>query len=67
MTVEINRHPVEVPAGVTDLGALLADQRLDNPGTAVAIADAVVARSQWSSTPLTPDMKITVITAVCGG
>lgn len=67
MTVEINKHIVEVPAGVADLAKLLEMQRLDGAGTAVAVADAVVPRAKWAETPLVPDMKITVISAVCGG
>lgn len=67
MTVEINRHTVEVPEHVADLAALLKAERLDGAGTAVAVDDAVVPRAKWSLTPLVPDMKITVISAVCGG
>ena len=67
MTVEINRHLVEVPEPVADLAALLKTERLDGAGTAVAVDDAVVPRAKGAPTPLVPDMKITVISAVCGG
>lgn len=67
MTVEINRHTVEVPAGAVNLAQLLTANGLDGAGTAVAVGDAVVPRSAWGDTPLSENMKITVISAVCGG
>ena len=67
MNVEINGQKVEVAEGCNDLGALLAAENMDRPGCAVAVGNAVVPRSRWGATVLEPDMKITVINAVCGG
>ncbi|MCM1028944.1 MAG: sulfur carrier protein ThiS [Pseudoflavonifractor sp.] len=68
MTVEINRKPKEVgdlhPA---TLAALLEREGMGRPGQAVAVDNRVVGRPDWASTPLADGMKITVITAVCGG
>lgn len=67
MKVEINRQITEVGPETATLGELLASEKLDGPGRAVAVDGSLVRRSEWSATPLTEGMKITVIRAVCGG
>lgn len=49
------------------LAELLQQQGIRTEGTAVAINNRVIPRSQWGSTPVEDQMKITVISAVCGG
>ncbi len=58
---------VEVPAGITDLEALLQQEGFGAKGQAVAVNNRVVPKAQWGETQLKDDMKITVIRAVCGG
>lgn len=68
MTVEINKKSVEIaPDGPDTLAALLAEKGMGKPGQAVAVDNRVVSRTAWATTPLADGMKITVITAVCGG
>lgn len=68
MTVEINKKPMEVDSlESSTLAALLDHCGLGKPGQAVAVDNRVIVRSAWGSTPLHDGMKITVITAVCGG
>lgn len=67
MNVEINKHTVAVESGIENLAQLLESKNLVSPGTAVAVDNAVVPRAKWGDTPLADGMKITVITAVCGG
>ncbi len=68
MTVEINKKPVVADSiEPATLAALLAHCGLGKPGHAVAVDNRVVARALWPDTPLRDGMKITVITAVCGG
>lgn len=69
MTVELNKKSITVAEadGPATLAALLEQHGLGRAGQAVAVDNRVVARSAWASTPLRDGMKITVITAVCGG
>ncbi len=67
MKVEINRHITEVAQATVTLGELLAAENLDGPGRAVAVDGSLVRRSEWNTTLLREGMKITVISAVCGG
>ncbi len=66
MTIYINRHAVEVAEGA-NLQEVLAQQGISATGTAVAIGDRVVPRTEWATTILAEEIKITVIRAVCGG
>lgn len=66
MEVYINHKAVDA-TGVDNLEALLEREGLARPGTAVAVANKVVRRDSWASTPLEEGMKLTVIRAVCGG
>ena len=67
MKVEINRHITEVAPSTVTLGELLSAECLDGPGRAVAVDGNLVRRSEGNTTPLREGMKITVISAVCGG
>ncbi|MDE6716356.1 MAG: sulfur carrier protein ThiS [Muribaculaceae bacterium] len=67
MVVEINNHAVEVANGCDSLLQLLEQEGFSGQGKAVAVNNRVVKRSDWATTPLTDGMKITVISAVCGG
>ncbi len=67
MKVEINHRLVEVPAGITNLEALLLTEGFDGKGQAVAVNNRVVPKALWQETMLEEDMRITVIRAACGG
>lgn len=67
MKVEINKKEIEVKEGVSTLAQLLAAEKLNGPGQAVAVDNNVVRRSEWDSFALRDGMKIIVIKAVCGG
>ena len=45
----------------------LRAQDLQRPGIAVALDGEIVSRSAWSSTYITPDSSIEVVTAAAGG
>ena len=66
MNVYVNRTPVELP-GDTTVSELLERQRIAADGTAVAVNNRVVPRSEWAATPLHEEDRITIIRAVCGG
>lgn len=67
MVVEINNHAVEVANDCDTLLKLLEQEGFSGQGKAVAVNNRVVKRSDWEATPLADGMKITVISAVCGG
>ena len=64
--LSVNRQAVEADAGETLAGLL---QRMSVPaeGVAVAVNNRVVPRSEWATTPLHEEDRITIIRAVCGG
>lgn len=66
MRILINNKETETNEAVT-LGRLLEQQGLNMPGIAVAIEGKVVRKSEWETTPLSDGMRVTVISAVCGG
>ena len=66
MEVFINRRSVETEESTT-LAELLAREGLPREGTAVAVNNKVVPRSEWPTASLQEGAKITVIRAVCGG
>lgn len=66
MEVFINRKPV-VADGCASMAELLAREGVAAEGTAVAVNNRVVPRGEWSAVALEEGMKITVVTAVCGG
>lgn len=49
------------------LGELAASLSLPDRGVAIALADRVVARKDWESTPLHENDDILIIKAACGG
>lgn len=67
MKVEINNRQTEVTAGCKTLLQLLEKEGFAGPGKAVAINNRVVPRSSWETFEISDGMKITVISAVCGG
>lgn len=67
MKIEINKHAMDVEDGISSLAQLLESKKLTSAGTAVAVDNVVVPRAKWCDTPLSEGMKITVITAICGG
>lgn len=77
-TVTVNGSPVTLAPGLTVTGAVsdLTGRALRADGTAadglplgiaVALDDAVIPRSRWSRTELTPGQKLEIVTAVQGG
>lgn len=66
MRVVLNDEALDLAEGTT-LGQLLVTLEQDKPGVAVALNQQVVARSQWSVQPLTPNDNITLFHAIAGG
>lgn len=66
MKIEINNKSHEIPEGCT-LGKLLEILELQPLGTAFAVGNKVVKRSDWDDFVLAEGMKVTMIKAVCGG
>jgi sulfur carrier protein len=67
MTITLNGESLAIRAGCT-LAALLHEHNLDSrTGIAVALNDRVIARSDWTTTILTQNDSILVITAAQGG
>ncbi len=66
MKIYINQALVELPEGTTVSDAL-SRAGIPIQGTAVAIADRIVPRSEWNDCTLTNGIQLTVIRAVCGG
>ena len=66
MKLSVNRQAVEADAGETLAGLL---QRMSVPaeGVAVAVNNRVVPRSEWATTPLHEEDRITIIRAARGG
>lgn len=67
MKVQINKQEISVPEGITTLEELLKAENLAGAGTAVAIGGNVVRRADWGTYSLHDGLRITVISAVCGG
>jgi sulfur carrier protein len=66
MKIEINKKSYEVPEGYT-LTNLLEILELQPLGTAFAVGNKVIKRSDWNEFILEEGMKVTMIQAVCGG
>ncbi len=66
MKIEVNNKPCEIPEGCT-LTALLEILELLPLGTAFAVNNKVIKKSDWDNFILTGGMKVTMIKAVCGG
>lgn len=65
MQVIINSKPHTTEA--THLAQLIEELGLPAIGTAAAVNNKMVPRTQWPETALTPDLPITIIRAACGG
>ncbi|MHA7132255.1 sulfur carrier protein ThiS [Oerskovia turbata] len=66
------RHPLAVPTTVTALVAALLPELAADPGdaprgVAVAIDDAVLPRSAWTTTLVHDGDQVEIVTAVQGG
>lgn len=66
MQVYLNQKETEVPEGTTVKG-LLDRQQIAAEGTAIAIDNKLVPKSEWDNRTLTPGDKITLIRATFGG
>jgi sulfur carrier protein len=66
MTIQVNGRPAEVADAITVHDLLL---RLDLPRTDVAVAvdGAVVPRSAWQHTTVSPGAHVEVVSAMQGG
>lgn len=66
MKVYINQNETEVPEGIT-VQELLDRQQIAAEGTAMAIDNKLVPKSEWSNRTLADGDKITLIRATFGG
>lgn len=66
MKVYINQNETEVPERTT-VKELLDLQQIAAEGTAIAIDNKLVPKSEWSNRTLTDGDKITLIRATFGG
>lgn len=66
MKVYINQNESEVPEGIT-VKELLDRQQIAAEGTAIAIDNKLVPKSEWSDRTLADGDKITLIRATFGG
>ncbi len=68
MRVTVNGDPRDLAADATVAAAVAAvGVRPDERGVAVAVDGAVVPRSAWPDTPLTPEARVEVLRATAGG
>ncbi|MBU5653537.1 sulfur carrier protein ThiS [Corynebacterium sp. UMB6689] len=65
MILILNGQPTDTSA--TTITELLDEQNIAADGTAVAVSEQVVPRSQWESTSLTEGAAVEILTAVQGG
>lgn len=65
MILILNGQPTDTSA--TTITELLDEQNIAADGTAVAVSEQVVPRSQWETTPLTEGATVEILTAVQGG
>ncbi|MBD0675860.1 sulfur carrier protein ThiS [Streptomyces sp. CBMA156] len=66
IALTVNGEPRRTPA-TTTLAELVASVSAANTGVAAALNEAVVPRSSWSATALSPGDRIEILTAVQGG
>lgn len=66
MQIFINSQTVDVAPGEC-LEAILVRQKLDVPGTAVAVDGRVVSRDKWSTFFPCEGVRVMVFKAACGG
>ncbi|MCG7228433.1 sulfur carrier protein ThiS [Corynebacterium minutissimum] len=65
MILTLNGQPYDTAAST--VAQLLEEKGIAANGTAVAVAEQVVPRSQWQDTPLTEGADVEILTAVQGG
>lgn len=65
MILTFNGQPYDTAAST--VAQLLEEKGIAADGTAVAVADQVVPRSQWETTPLNEGATVEILTAVQGG
>ena len=65
MILTFNGQPYDTAAST--VAQLLEEKGIAADGTALAVADQVVPRSQWETTPLTEGATVEILTAVQGG
>ncbi|WP_308606300.1 sulfur carrier protein ThiS [uncultured Corynebacterium sp.] len=65
MILILNGQPTDTSA--TTITELLDERNIAADGTAVALSEQVVPRSQWESTSLTEGAAVEILTAVQGG
>lgn len=65
MILTLNGQPYDTEAST--VAQLLEEKGIAADGTAVAVAEQVVPRSQWQDTPLTEGADVEILTAVQGG
>ena len=65
MILTLNGQPYDTTAST--VAQLLEEKGIAADGTAVAVAEQVVPRSQWQDAPLTEGADVEILTAVQGG
>lgn len=66
MTITINDKPYELQSSGS-LASFLTDAGLPTEGVAIALADCVIPREEWSRLQLAEGMQFIMIHAVSGG
>ncbi len=66
MQVEVNNKPVQIPDSAT-LSQLAEQLELQAAGTAMAVNNKMIPRTEWNTYLLTEHDKIVVVKAACGG
>lgn len=65
MILILNGQPYDTAAST--VAQLLEEKGIAADGTAVAVAEQVIPRSQWETTPLNQGAAVEILTAVQGG
>lgn len=65
MKVRINDKEIETSA--SSVAQLAIELQLPERGVAIAIDNTMVARTDWTSTPITDGANIVIVKAFCGG
>lgn len=65
MILILNGQPYDTAAST--VAQLLEEMDIAPDGTAVAVAEQVIPRSQWETTPLNEGAAVEILTAVQGG
>ncbi|WP_028115335.1 sulfur carrier protein ThiS [Ferrimonas senticii] len=70
MNIILNQQPTDAAELVGDdhhIAALVAALKQDRPGVAVAKNDAIVSRSDWSTTSFAAGDRIDIFSVIAGG